>query len=99
MWLIIITMTTVGYGDIVPMTNFGRLFTIFACFFGTFVISLMKIPIMSKIQMSEQEANAYKCITNLKTKHNLKIQAARVIQKFMKYVVKTKKVKRKMVVS
>ena len=36
-------MTTVGYGDIYPVTVFGRVIGIIAAFWGTFVISLLII--------------------------------------------------------
>jgi voltage-gated potassium channel len=46
MWLVVLTMTTVGYGDIVPVTDLGRLITIMACFLGTFIVSLSTVTIM-----------------------------------------------------
>ncbi len=35
-----ITLTTVGYGDIVPITNFGRLVSMFSALFGLAIIAL-----------------------------------------------------------
>jgi voltage-gated potassium channel len=40
-WLTVITMTTVGYGDIYPHTIFGQMTAIFIALWGTFVISLL----------------------------------------------------------
>ena len=40
-WLTVITMTTVGYGDIFPHTIFGQITAIFTALWGTFVISLL----------------------------------------------------------
>tara|TARA_B110000285_G_C14946396_1_gene524536 strand:- start:420 stop:851 length:432 start_codon:yes stop_codon:yes gene_type:complete len=40
-WLTVITMTTVGYGDIFPRTLFGQITAIFIALWGTFVISLL----------------------------------------------------------
>lgn len=42
-WCVIITMTTVGYGDTYPVTIFGRLVGIFCALWGTFIISLLII--------------------------------------------------------
>ena len=40
LWLIIITMTTVGYGDIFPQTRMGRITTVIACFFAVVAFAL-----------------------------------------------------------
>jgi len=40
-WLTVITMTTVGYGDIFPHTAFGQITAILTALWGTFVISLL----------------------------------------------------------
>jgi hypothetical protein len=40
-WLTIITMTTVGYGDIYARTNFGRFFSVIAFIVGNVLISLI----------------------------------------------------------
>ena len=44
-WCTIITMTTVGYGDVVPATMFGRLVAILAAIWGTFLISLLILSV------------------------------------------------------
>jgi voltage-gated potassium channel Kch len=38
-------MTTVGYGDIVPGTSFGRLTVIVAALWGTFLISILILSV------------------------------------------------------
>ena len=40
-WCITITIFTVGYGDYYPHTHFGRIISIIACLWGTFLVSLM----------------------------------------------------------
>jgi voltage-gated potassium channel len=44
-YFVVITLTTIGYGDLIPLTSLGKLFTIFFSFFGIafafYVFSMM----------------------------------------------------------
>ena len=37
----VVTLTTIGYGDIAPITNAGKILTIFASFFGIAMVFYM----------------------------------------------------------
>ena len=62
-WLILVTMTTsnfkykaiVGYGDIYPITAFGRILAIVACICGTFILSLLIVFLNTYITFDEVE--------------------------------------------
>ena len=41
LWWCVATVTTVGYGDIVPVSNLGRIVAVFYMFFGIAMISLL----------------------------------------------------------
>jgi voltage-gated potassium channel len=41
LWWCVSTVTTVGYGDIVPVSNLGRIVAMFYAFFGISMISLL----------------------------------------------------------
>ena len=49
LWWCVATVTTVGYGDIVPVSNLGRIVAIFYMFFGISMISLMFFVITNSI--------------------------------------------------
>lgn len=49
LWWCVSTVTTVGYGDIVPVSNLGRIVAIFYMFFGISMISLMFFVITNSV--------------------------------------------------
>jgi voltage-gated potassium channel len=49
LWWCVATVTTVGYGDIVPVSNLGRIVAIFYMFFGISMISLMFFVITNTV--------------------------------------------------
>jgi hypothetical protein len=62
-WVIILTMTTIGYGDIYPVTHLGRISAVLACMVGVFIISLFVVALNNTTEFKETEFNAYKSIT------------------------------------
>lgn len=58
-WLVITTMTTIGFGDIYPITNFGRILTIFACIWGFLVYALFVVSVNMVTKFNEDEHKAY----------------------------------------
>ncbi len=59
LWNVLVTMTTVGYGDFYPLTNLGRLVIIMCAFLGTTLISLMTLITGNKLSLSETEKKIY----------------------------------------
>ena len=51
-------MTTVGYGDFYPGTNFGRIIIIFTAFWGTFLISLLILIAADVFELTVNEQKA-----------------------------------------
>ena len=45
----------VGYGDIYPSTHFGRLGTILACVWGTFLLSLFVVTLNNVAELTKEE--------------------------------------------
>ena len=56
---IIRTIRTVGFGDFYPISMLGRAIIVIACFWGTFLISLMVAALTVAIEFNPQEAYSY----------------------------------------
>lgn len=83
-WCTIITMTTVGYGDVVPATLFGRLFAITAAIWGTFLISLLILSVGNIFNLTYQEQRALNHLLQTRS-------AARSITAFMRFLLAKKR--------
>lgn len=59
MWLLIITMTTVGYGDYTPKTISGRSIIVVACVFGIINVSLIVIIFNDLFRLTTSEARVF----------------------------------------
>jgi len=79
-WNVIITLTTVGYGDYYPKTDFGRIIGIITAFWGIFFLSLFVIALTNTLNLAEQENRAFILIRRLNLRNKLRQNAARMIQ-------------------
>ena len=48
-WVVCVTMTTVGYGDFYPYTNLGRLIALITAIIGNIVMSLMIVSLQNSL--------------------------------------------------
>jgi len=53
--MVMITMTTVGYGDFNPKTIPGRCFCFLMCIFGIFMMSIIVIILFQSLELSYEE--------------------------------------------
>lgn len=59
-WNVIITMTTVGYGDIYPKTTMGRLVGVIVAMWGLFLVSMFTVTLSNLFQFTAGEDKAFK---------------------------------------
>lgn len=71
-WCIFVSMTTVGYGDFYPKTHFGRFIIVLSCLIGIYFFSMMMSIYSRKSLLSETEVKAYKLITRVKLREEIK---------------------------
>jgi hypothetical protein len=91
LWLIVLTMTTVGYGDFFPQTHMGRLVVIFACFWGVFILSIMVVTLNETSKFSKNENKAYEILERLRAKDTCMNAAQHVVMNLMRLNVLKKK--------
>ena len=83
-WLTLITLTTVGYGDIAPKTDAGKLVMIFTAIFGAFLISMMVLAVAKIFDLNQ---NQHKALRHIRMSRS----AAKLITSFSRYFLAKKK--------
>mmetsp|Transcript_6748 Transcript_6748/g.6005 ORF Transcript_6748/g.6005 Transcript_6748/m.6005 type:complete len:262 (-) Transcript_6748:254-1039(-) len=78
-WNIFVTMTTVGYGDLFPKTNIGRIVGIIIAFWGVFIVSLFVVSLSTMLEFDSGEQKAFLLNERLQIKENLRVEAANVL--------------------
>lgn len=68
MWNIIVTMTTVGYGDYFAKTHLGRFIIFFVCIWGVFIVSMMVITLNNTLEITTLESKAIAVLERLDLK-------------------------------
>lgn len=59
MWVVILTMTTVGYGDFYPRTTPGRIVAFFVCVWGVYVVSFTVLALTRILEPSKLEHKVF----------------------------------------
>ena len=79
MWLMIVTMATIGYGDFYPRTLPGRAITFFSCICGVITVSLLTITLQNLMEMSNAESRSFNIIEKLILKRRKQKHAAFIL--------------------
>ncbi len=58
-WNVLVTMTTVGYGDYFPKTNMGRIIGLIIAFWGVFIVSLFVVSLSNMFEFDSGEQKAF----------------------------------------
>jgi len=81
-WVIFVTMTTVGYGDLYPRTDLGRTVAVFACASALLILMLLIIGMQSYMAPDAKEFKVFHILKYKRWKRAMKQQGAIVIQSF-----------------
>jgi voltage-gated potassium channel Kch len=71
-WNVIITLATVGYGEIFAESFFGRLIAIMICFWGVFFVSTLVVAVSEQLDFNFLEVRAYELLVRLILKKTIK---------------------------
>ena len=94
-WCLFISMTTVAFGDFYPKTHVGRVLIIFSTIVGIYFVSMTMKYITQKSILTDMEQKAYKLITRLRHRSQLKDVNANIIYHSLKMIQLKKKLKKK----
>jgi hypothetical protein len=88
-WVIIITMMTVGYGDIYPNTHLGRMISFLSALTGMLIVSLLIISLSYVVEFSPKEKKAHNLIKKLEANNEMKKISSTLVKTVMKlYLMK-----------
>ena len=83
-WLVIITMTTVGYGDEFPTTVLGRFVAVMASLTAVVLLAVTTNLVVSQLTLSRSEAKVIEVMETISLRDELRESAAVVVQRWMR---------------
>lgn len=90
-WYVMVTMTTVGYGDYVTSTNLGRLLSLINAVMGNLILSLLILSLQQQFFFIKNEEKSYVEITNEIALSSIESESATLFQLSLRYFKAKKK--------
>ena len=81
-WVVFVTFATVGYGDVYPTTDFGRVIAVIACLLAQLNLALLILGVANYFTMNETERKVLYILNRRKYDGQEKDLAAIVVQRF-----------------
>lgn len=83
-WLIVITMTTVGFGDFFARSHIGRFASVLSIFWGIFLTSMMVVTLTNAMMLDAKESRAFNILYRLKARKNLEDKATFMVTQIIR---------------
>lgn len=91
MWLISLTMTTVGFGDFYPKTHPGRFIAALSAYWGIFLVSLIILTLTNFSHFNPAQQRSYNFLKRLRLLHKSRNYAFLFIAKMMEILIHSSK--------
>ena len=86
LWFVAYTQTTVGYGEITPITYPGRLTVILSCFIGNFILAILISLSSSTMALTLRECTMYSDLLYGKQKRKYVKKAVLLLQLWWRFI-------------
>lgn len=83
-WNVLITITTIGYGDMVVRTTLARFIIFFIALVGAIVMPILVVTVSNLFALMRSEANSIDLYHKVKAKQQVKAKAAYLVTHLMK---------------
>lgn len=91
LWVIFVTTTTIGYGDIYPITHLGRLIAIIACVVGNVYLGMLVVSLRKELELDKEQHLGYCWISRRYIQEEIKKASLSAIRKaFTLYMLNLK---------
>ena len=94
-WYVLVTMTTVGYGDIYPETTLGRIVGCTIAISGNILVALIISFFQEQTYLLEEEKKALDFIQRVNDKEEIMEASAEYFKSNMMYIINRKKMEKK----
>lgn len=83
-WYVVITMTTVGFGDFFARSHTGRFAAVLSIFWGIFLTSMMVVTLTNSMTLDAKESRAFNILYRIKARKNLEDKATFMITQIIR---------------
>jgi hypothetical protein len=93
LWCSVITITTVGYGDLYPISHPGRVVAVAASILGTGIFAILIADVFEAIKFNHSEFRMQRMLHKSRLRRELKNAASRLITGVIRLKITRKKMK------
>ena len=83
-WYVVITMTTVGFGDFFARSHVGRFAAVLSIFWGIFLTSMMVVTLTNSMTLDAKESRAFNILYRIKARKNLEDKATFMVTQIIR---------------